>query len=45
MNDMRVIEVAISGEKIGKLALIPDYLCAFEYDANYLQNGLSISPY
>lgn len=42
MNDMRV---AISGEKIGKLALTPDYLCAFEYDANYLQNGLSISPY
>ena len=45
MNDIRIIEVALSGEKIGKLALTLDNLCAFEYDANYLQTGVSISPY
>lgn len=45
MNDIKVLEVALAGERIGKLALTPENLCAFEYDANYLQNGVSISPY
>lgn len=45
MNDIRIIEVTLAGERIGKLPLTPENLCAFEYDANYLQNGMSISPY
>lgn len=40
MNDIKVIEVALAGEKIGKLALTPDNFCAFEYDANYLVAGM-----
>ena len=45
MNDIKVLEVALAGERIGKLALTPDNLCAFEYDANYLGTSVSISPY
>lgn len=45
MNDIRIIEVKLLGENIGKLALTPDNLCAFEYDINYLQTGVSISPF
>lgn len=45
MNNIKVIDVALSGEKIGRLALTADNLCAFEYDANYLRTGVSISPY
>lgn len=45
MNDIKIIEVALAGKKIGRLALTSDNLCAFEYDADYLQTGVSISPY
>ena len=30
---------------VGRLALTPDNLMAFEYDAGWLQNGFSISPF
>lgn len=45
MNDIKIIEVKLSGENIGKLALTPDNLCAFEYNVSYLQTGVSISPF
>lgn len=45
MNEVKVIEVLINGTKVGRIALTPDALCAFEYDAAYLASGKSISPY
>jgi serine/threonine-protein kinase HipA len=35
----------MNGAKVGRIALTPDGLCAFEYDAQWLAKGVSISPY
>jgi serine/threonine-protein kinase HipA len=45
MNEVKVIEVFMNGVKVGRIALTPDLLCAFEYDTNYLNSGKSISPF
>ena len=45
MNNIPVIEVFMNGAKVGRIALTPDGLCAFEYDAEWLASGVSISPY
>ena len=45
MDKIDVIEIFINGEKIGKMALTEQNLCAFEYDTEFLKNGFSISPY
>lgn len=45
MKSISVIEVFLANQKVGRLALTPDYLCAFEYDSNYLTTGFSISPF
>jgi len=45
MIEVKVIEVFINGIKAGRIALTPDFLCAFEYDAAYLTNCDSISPF
>ena len=45
MNSISVIEVFIANRRVGRLALTPDLLCAFEYDAEWMQNGYSISPF
>lgn len=39
------VSVFLRGEVVGRLALTPDNLCAFEYDSEYLKNGQSISPF
>ncbi|MFI3239490.1 MAG: type II toxin-antitoxin system HipA family toxin [Bacteroidales bacterium] len=39
------LEVFISDRRVGVMALTPDALCAFEYDAQWLQDGFSISPF
>ena len=44
-NNIQVLEVILSGTRVGKMALTPDNLCAFEYDAGYLRSGTSISPF
>lgn len=31
--------------KVGRMAMTPDSLCAFEYDPDYLTTGTSISPF
>ncbi len=41
----KLITVKYHGDIVGRLALTPDNLMAFEYDANWLQNGFSISPF
>lgn len=45
MNKIDVVEIYMNGEKVGRIALTPDSLCAFEYDPQYLNSGKSISPY
>lgn len=45
MNEINVIEVFYNDAKVGRLALTPEMICAFEYDVNYLATGLSISPF
>lgn len=39
------MEVWMNGVRVGRMALTPDGLCGFEYDAAYLRTGASISPY
>lgn len=45
IHDIQAVEVFLHGEKIGRMALTPNWLCAFEYSASYLQSGTSISPF
>lgn len=40
-----LIRVFLNGETVGRLALTPENLCAFEYDSGYLNNGQSVSPF
>lgn len=37
--------VFINGQTVGRLALTPDNLCAFEYSSGFLAEGQSISPF
>ena len=41
----KMLVVKYHGMVVGRLALTPDNLMAFEYDAGWLQNGFSISPF
>lgn len=43
--DKGPVEVWLGGSLVGRIALTPDGLCAFEYDAKFLERGFSISPY
>ena len=45
MNEVRVIEVFMYGAKVGRIALTPEGLCAFEYDPVYMVSGESVSPF
>ena len=45
MNSIKQIEVIYHNRLVGRLALTQDRLCAFEYSAEWLQSGLSISPF
>jgi len=44
-NKPKSVIVFLNGERVGRLALTPENLCAFEYDSIYLKNGQSISPF
>ncbi|MDR2585494.1 MAG: type II toxin-antitoxin system HipA family toxin [Prevotellaceae bacterium] len=44
MNDVKVVEVSMNGTKVGRIALTPEKLCAFEYDPSYIATGVSIAP-
>jgi serine/threonine-protein kinase HipA len=41
----KLVEVYLGNQRTGILALTPDKLCAFEYDKDFLKNGISISPF
>jgi serine/threonine-protein kinase HipA len=45
MDKIAVIEVFMTSNLVGRIALTKENLCAFEYDAAYLKTGKSISPY
>ena len=43
-KQVKSLEVFYNDKIVGTLALRPDNLCAFEYHADWIQNGFSISP-
>jgi len=45
MNKVDLLEVYLNGFSVGRIALTPEGLCAFEYDSEWIKNGHSISPY
>jgi serine/threonine-protein kinase HipA len=45
MGKIKVVEVFMNSQKVGRIVLTEDYLCAFEYDTEFLKTGFSISPY
>jgi len=45
MNNLNLIEVYLADNKVGRMALLPDGACAFEYYAEWLSSGFSISPF
>lgn len=45
MNEVKTIEVYWQAERIGRIVLTAEMLCAFQYDATYLSHGVSISPF
>lgn len=45
MNSLRQIEVVYGNKPVGRLALTKEGLCAFEYSAEWIGSGFSISPF
>ena len=45
MNKVNAIEVIWNDILVGRLALTKDRLCAFEYSNEFINNGISISPF
>lgn len=41
----KILTVKYHGRTVGRLALTPDNLMAFEYDTDWLKTGFSISPF
>lgn len=41
----KMLSVSIGDQFLGKLALTPNNRCVFQYDIDYLKNGVSISPF
>jgi len=44
-DSLKLIEVFYDDHAVGRLALTPDRLAAFEYDNGWLRTGFSISPF
>lgn len=44
MNPVKLVEIFYNNQKLGRLTITNDWLCAFEYDALYINKGVSISP-
>lgn len=45
MNNIKQVEVIYYDTLVGRIALTKEGLCAFEYSAEWLQTGFSISPF
>jgi serine/threonine-protein kinase HipA len=44
MKPVKLVEIFYNNKKLGRLTLTNEWLCAFEYDAQYIANGVSVSP-
>lgn len=44
MKTIDSIDIFLSAQKVGRMALTPELRCAFEYDTDFLESGFSISP-
>lgn len=42
MNNISIIDVFLTGRRVGRMALTHEGLCGFEYDADWMQDGFSI---
>jgi len=45
VKELSQIDVFLNQQKIGTLALTKEGVCAFQYDADFIENGFSISPF
>jgi len=45
LKSIELVEVALNNIGVGKLIITPEHLCAFEYNAEYLSSGISVSPF
>lgn len=45
MNNIKQIEVIYDHRLVGRLTLTKEGLCAFEYSAEWIGSGFSISPF
>lgn len=45
MSVIKQIEVVYNDQLVGRLALTKEGLCAFEYSAEWISSGFSISPF
>lgn len=45
MKDYSVLDVFMSGRKVGRLAESKDFTVAFEYDSSWIAEGFAISPF
>ena len=45
MRENRSLEVFYHGKRVGRLAETQDRLVAFQYDAQWLKDGFSVSPF
>lgn len=45
MNSIKYLDVFFENNKVGTLAETQNHLMAFEYDANWIEYGFSISPF
>lgn len=45
MNEVKVLDVFLNGNRVGRIGMTPDALAAFEYDPAYILSGQSVSPF
>ena len=45
INNVKIVEVFYNSTNVGKLTFTPNNLAAFEYRREYLETGVSISPF
>jgi len=45
LNPVDILRVCIGEKTVGRLAIAPDRRCVFEYDAEWIETGFSISPF
>jgi len=44
ISHIQSVDVTYHGHKVGTLSMADKYVCAFEYDADWLKHGFAISP-